>query len=147
MRKLLIGWVSAVALMAGCATPNGPTTAGALATREAAEAEVTDTVLVRYSRGRSPCVDVGDGRRAWFRVDDFEVLKVLDGRLDAGRILVQPNTWDAPGYPREPADGEVYTLRLTPSPSTRQQLRDNRKAGHSSVWVDGSEIEQQAAGG
>src|SRR5687768_16722822 len=90
----LVAWASAAVLLAGCGSRSNPTPGASPAAGDA-PAEITDAAVVRarYSRGRSPCVPLGGGRRAWFRVDDFRVVEVLAGRADVEHIKVRPNTW------------------------------------------------------
>jgi hypothetical protein len=98
--------------------------------------------LARYYRTRGPCLRIGKG---WAMpvVDAFEVVQVVKGKLPASFIKVRLHTGGGEAYPRHLTPGKLYTLRLTPSATTRQRLRANEKEGFSSVWVDGDEIEDQ----
>jgi hypothetical protein len=95
----------------------------------------------KYYRTKGPCVRMGDAL-AMPVVDAFTVTEVLEGELKARDITVRAFTGGGPGYPKELREEEVYTLRLTPSERTRQQLRENEKELPSHLVVDGEELEE-----
>jgi hypothetical protein len=99
----------------------------------------------KYYRTTGPCIQMGD-KLVMPTVDGFEVVEVIKGKLTAKTVEVRPHTGGGSAYPGELKKGKVYTLKLTPSESTRQQLRENETKGYSYVWIDGDELEEQKVG-
>jgi hypothetical protein len=95
----------------------------------------------KYYQTKGPCIQIGD-TFAMPAVDAFEVVERVKGDLKAKCITVRALTGGGPAYPKKLAEGKVYTLRLSPSERTKQQLRGNEKEGYSYVVVDGDEIEE-----
>jgi hypothetical protein len=105
----------------------------------------TDPVLFRgeYDRTTGPCIDLGDGVLAMPFMDTFRVLEVLEGTLHARIINVRAMTEGGSGYPKDLKEGQVYTLRLTPSADTSRQLREADKDGLTFLWINGQEIAER----
>ena len=101
-------------------------------------------IRARYYRTKGPCVRMGD---SWAMpvIDGFEVVEVVKGVLKAKSIEVRPFTGGAT-YPKELAEDKIFTLRLTPSEHTNQQVRENAKEGYSYIWINGDELEELIAG-
>jgi hypothetical protein len=145
---LLIGWFSVVSLVVGCVEKDDPDTSSNKATVGKGSPpahrgkEAGDVVFrARYYKGKGPCIRKDDGW-AMPAVDDFEVVEVVRGKLNASDITVRLHTNHGPGYPADLKQGEVYTLRLSPSEGTKQQLRQNAKEATSLLEVDGDEISE-----
>jgi hypothetical protein len=99
----------------------------------------------KYYRTKGPCIQMGD-KLVMPAVDGFEVVKVIKGKLNVKRVEVRPLTGGGSAYPHDLREGKVYTLKLTPSDNTRQQLRENETQGYSYIVIDGDELEDQKAG-
>jgi hypothetical protein len=99
----------------------------------------------KYYRTKGPCIRIGNGW-AMPLVDAFEVVEIVKGDLQAKYIEVRALTSGGSGYPKELAEGMVYTLRLTPTDRTMQQLQENQKQGSSFLCVNGEEIEEHQVG-
>jgi hypothetical protein len=148
----LISCLAALALLAGCAglsetsSESSPGEEATAAVRPANEVVKLDRGLIvfraRYYHGRGPCVQVRNGR-AMVAEDAFEVIEVVRGKLAASTIQVRYRSGHAEGYPGQLTEGKVYTLRLTPSADTKQQMREIEKEGHSFLHVEGTEIEEE----
>ena len=95
----------------------------------------------KYYRTTGPCIQLGDALGMPI-IDAFEVVEVLEGNLKAKSINVRAMTEGGSTYPKEMAEGKIYTLRLTPSERTTKQLRENQKEGYMFLWIDGDEIEE-----
>jgi hypothetical protein len=99
-----------------------------------------DAILIqgRYRHGRTPCIPM-NGARVWFKIDSFEIEKVVRGELRASGIDVRCDSPRGPHYPENLCDGEVYLLRLTPTAETKRQLKEMRPSA-GSIWVDAIEL-------
>jgi hypothetical protein len=95
----------------------------------------------KYYQTKGPCIRVGDAL-VMPAIDAFEVTKKVQGEFKPKHVLVRALTGGGPRYPKELVVEKVYTLRLTPSERTRQQLRENENEGYSYVAIDGDEIEE-----
>jgi hypothetical protein len=157
MRRLLISLAcstAAVSFLVGCSpqpgialdsTPEGePATKAPDVSPVKPEKEVF-IFRARYYHTKGPCIQIGNDI-AMPVVDAFEVIEVVQGDLHAETIKVQPLSAGGSGYPKELVEGKTYTLRLTPSERTKEQLRENQQKGYSWIWADGHEIEEQKAG-
>src|SRR5262249_47933565 len=105
----------------------------------------TIVIRAKYYRTKGPCIRIGD---AWAMpvVDGFEVVQVVSGTLQATFINVRPLSGGGPAYPKELAEGKIYTLRITPSEQTKKQLLENEKEGWRALRIDGDEIEEKKPG-
>ena len=107
------------------------------------EAEVF-VFRAKYHQTTGPCIPIGDALGMPI-IDAFQVVEVLNGDLGAKSIHVRAMTEGGSAYPKEMATGKIYTLRLTPSDATAEQLREFRNEGVTTVWINGDEIEEQKA--
>ncbi len=96
----------------------------------------------RYYRTKGPCIRVGNALEMP-AIDAFTVVEVVKGDFKARSITVRALTGGGPDYPKELVEGKVYTLRLTPSERTKQQLREHEKEGYSYLVIDGDELMEQ----
>jgi hypothetical protein len=97
-------------------------------------------VRASYAGAKRICIS-GKGFSALANVDAFRVADVIEGRLNASIIHVQPLTSRSPHYPREPTVGATYTLRLSLTEEELKQDESNERGGRSELYVDGDEIE------
>jgi hypothetical protein len=75
----------------------------------------------KYYQTDGPCIFSGSTVSMPI-VDAFQIIEVVKGDLKAKGIIVRALSECGPGYPKELAVGKVYTLCLTPSERTKQQL-------------------------
>lgn len=119
------------------------------ASESASSAPVTrkkDVLVFRakYYQTTGPCIQLGDNALGMPIIDAFEVVEVLEGNFKANTINVHSMSEGGSSYPRNMAEGETYTLRLTPSEETPKQLHEKQnKEGDTFLWIDGDEIEEQ----
>jgi len=155
MRRLLIVLVWSLAvfsLFAGCssryeadtASPEGPKPVAAKTPDlvDAAKDDQEETFVIRakHYQTEGPCIQLGDDLGMPI-IDAFEVVEVVEGELKIKNVLVRTLSGPGAKYPQELTEGEVYTLRLTPTKGTRQQIRENEEKGYPWLWVDEDEIE------
>lgn len=100
----------------------------------------------KYYKTTGPCIQFGDAIGMPI-IDAFKVVDVLKGNLKATSINVRAMSEGGSSYPKNLAEGTIYTLRLTPSATTTNQLQENEKEeGATFFWINGNEIEEfQAA--
>lgn len=94
----------------------------------------------RYKRTTGPCIELGDGILAMPFIDTFSVVKVEQGKFLVNEVEVRPLSEGGPRYPQDLKDGEVYTLRLALTPSTNEQLAQEKSKPLSFLWVDGEDL-------
>lgn len=95
----------------------------------------------KYYRTKGPCVQIGN-KLAMPMIDAFSVVEVIQGNFHTKSIHVRHGT-GGPDYPESLVEDKVYVLRLTPSPRTKQQLRENETEGYSTLAVDGDELTEE----
>ena len=101
--------------------------------------------LGKYYQTNGPCIQFDDAI-AMPIIDAFEVVEVLEGNPNVKHVSVRAMTEGGSSYPKDMAEGEIYTLRLTPSAETSERLREaGSEEGFANLWVDGDEIEEQKA--
>ena len=143
MRSILLLICSMVVgyILGGCSRQNEiVTNEPKLVTPDEAEAVV---IRAKYYQTTGPCIELGDDLLGMPIIDAFQVVEVLDGDFTAKSINVRARTELGGTYPKDMEEGKIYTLRLTPSEGTIKQLRENQTKGHTYLWMDGDEIEEQ----
>jgi len=129
--------------ISGCAQEAPPAPA---ANNPPGQQDAEVVVKAKYFRGKGPCIEGPKGTLAMPVLDMFQVVEVVKGRLATHHfgVRISPHATD---YPRDLSEGEIYTLRLTLSENSRQQLQENENEGFGFIWVDGTEVHEHRPAG
>jgi len=148
-RLIFMCSIAALSCFGGCTSQQEFAHDLALAKLEAAQAQDVAAVekskeapfvfRAKYCRRRGPCIQT-DGGFAMPAIDSFDVVELIKGDLTAKYFLVRGVIGGSLAYPKKLVEGQVYTLALTPSERTNQQLRANEQHGEPLVYVNGDEI-------